>query len=59
MTAMVTVTAPPAKAHAQASGGKKQYDDQDRGYLTENGQGPSLREITENIPDDKYHAGYK
>jgi hypothetical protein len=58
-TAVIAVITPAAKAHAQPGGSKEQYNYQYGGYLTENGQRSSLRKITENSADDKYHTGYK
>jgi hypothetical protein len=49
----------PAKTHTQPGSSKKQHDYQDGGYLTENTQGSSLREIAEDGADNKYHTGYK
>jgi hypothetical protein len=58
-TPVIAVTTPAAKSHTQPGGNKEQYDHQDGGYLTENGQISSLGKITENSADDKDHTGYK
>jgi hypothetical protein len=58
-TPMIAVIAPAAKTHTQTSGNKEQYNYQDGGYLTKNGQCSSMRKITENSTDNKYHTGYK